>query len=154
MPSTSQQDPRPYGQLKLRLSSLQSHILACVVSEPGEWTTRDIWEDLAAKPERVEKSVYALRKLGFLESHEGYSIHPKYDGSIHLRGDERVVYQVVLAHSPAKLEKMQEYCPLVANKVQKILADLARKGAITGYYSLWPTPSGRKFIYDRISKRR
>ena len=153
MPPSAQQEPRPYGQLKLRLSSLQSHILACVVSEPGEWTTRDIWEDLAAKPEHIEKAVYALRKFGFLEPHEGYSIHPKYEDSACLRGDERLVYQVVLLHSPARLEKMQEYCPLVANKVQKILAQLTRKGAITGHYSLWPTPSGRKFIYDHLSRR-
>lgn len=153
MPAVVRVVSNKYKDLKPCLTSLQSHVLACVVSEPGEWTTRDIWEDLTVRPEHVERSVYSLRRLGLLETHEGYSIQPKYENSGRLRGSERDVYQIVLKLAPAKLDKIRENCPLAEKHVQKILIGLEGRGAITGYYSLWPTSSGRELVYERVSRR-
>jgi len=134
-----------------KVTGVRRHILACAVSEPGEWTARSILEDMDYRPHQTWGAVAMLRRDGMLRGVGAYAVltrnRPEILPGLLSTPNQEKVWAAVVRHQKTDRADIAAVIAaevgLCVKGVSDSLTHLRKCGAITPLHALFPTRLGR-----------
>ena len=124
--------------------------LAYAVSEPGEWTSRSIWQDLGGYPAgKIDRVIHALARLragGYIEPPNGLRTMPDPPRVALFYDVDRAVFEAIKAQQPLNHKALAVAVGVPLKEVGRIVRKLARLGLVAPRGRVFPTAIGARLF--------
>jgi len=130
--------------------SARPHLLICIATEPGEWSTASFAADLGLTQGCIIRHVAALRKSGLVAPNDTYRLNRRVHAArpipIASESTMDAIWEATMAHAddlePGRPQRIAAELGLSVKVVKRVMTAFRQAGDITPAGLLFPTSAG------------